>query len=134
MGLHRLGLGWAWRYLGSMPFIDPASIEPFEIGPGCRLRTPYGQNLMLSYVELDAGAVVPIHQHPHEQAGMLLAGRLRFTIGAETRILLPGQMFIIPPNVPHTVEALDGPARVLDVFSPVREDYARRSNTYVKPT
>jgi quercetin dioxygenase-like cupin family protein len=48
------------------------------------------------------------------------------TIGEETRVVGPGSLFIIPPNVPHRAVALDGPATVLDVFGPVREDYAQQ--------
>ena len=51
-----------------MPFIDISTIRPIEAVPGCRMRTPFGKNLMLSYLEMDAGAVVPLHSHPHEQA------------------------------------------------------------------
>jgi len=114
-----------------MPFIDINSIEPLEVVPGCRLRTPYGENLMLSYLEMDEGAEIPRHDHPHEQGGMLLKGRLELTIGDEVRIVEPGAMFIIPPNTPHRAVAVDGPAVVLDVFSPVREDYAELYNKYI---
>ena len=114
-----------------MPFIDINSIEPLEVVPGCRLRTPYGENLMLSYLEMDEGAVIPLHDHPHEQAGMLLKGRMELTIGDEVRIVEAGSMFIIPPNTPHKAVAVDGSAVVLDVFSPVREDYAELYNKYI---
>ena len=114
-----------------MPFIDIKSIPAQEVCPGCRLRTPYGENLMLSYLEMDEGAVIPLHDHPHEQGGMLLEGKLQFTLGDETRIVEAGAMFIIPPGVPHTVVAIDGPALVLDVFSPIREDYAELMNRYI---
>src|SRR6188474_2697782 len=56
----------------TMPFIDISKIPALELLPGCRLRTPYGQNIMMSYLEMDEGAEVPLHHHPHEQAGMLL--------------------------------------------------------------
>lgn len=115
-----------------MPFIDIDTVPPLDIFPGCRIRTPYGRNLMLSYVQIDAGAVVPTHRHPHEQAGLVLQGRLEFTIGDETRTLGPGAMFIIPPDTPHRVVAMGGPAVVLDVFSPVREDYAAMQNQYTR--
>jgi len=52
-------------------------------------------------------------------------------IGDETRIVAPGSLFIIPPNVPHRAVAVGGPAVVLDVFSPVREDYAEMANRYI---
>jgi quercetin dioxygenase-like cupin family protein len=114
-----------------MPFIDRTSVPPLELAPGVRLWPSHGPNLMLVYVELDAGAVVPLHHHPHEQGGMVVSGRLRFTIGDETRECGPGDMYLIPPDVPHTVVAFDGPAVALDVFTPVREDYAARVNRFV---
>ncbi len=117
-----------------MPFINIDDAPPIEVLPGCRLRTPYGEHIMLSYLEMDAGAVVPLHHHPHEQAGRLLEGKLRLTIGDETRVVEAGAMFIIPPNTPHRAEAIDGPAVVLDIFSPVREDYADLCNKYIPTT
>ena len=42
-------------------------------------------------------------------------------------------MFIVPPDTPHRVVALGGPAVVLDVFSPVREDYAAMQNQFTRP-
>jgi quercetin dioxygenase-like cupin family protein len=123
-----LGVGFGES---TVPFIDIDTIPALELLPGCRLRTPYGQNIMLSYLEMDAGAEVPLHHHPHEQAGMLLKGRMELTIGDETRVVEAGSMFIIPPNTPHRAVAAGGPALVLDVFSPVREDYAELFNKYI---
>jgi quercetin dioxygenase-like cupin family protein len=112
-------------------FIDLDRIPVIEPVPGCRLRTPYGKNLMLSYLEMDAGAEVPLHSHPHEQGGVLLSGTLELTIGDETRRVTPGSLFLIPANVAHRAVAVDGPVTVLDVFSPAREDYASLSNRYI---
>lgn len=114
-----------------MPFIDISKIPAIEVLPGVRIRAPYGQHLMLSYLEMDEGAVVPVHHHPHEQGGMLLRGKMELTIGDEARIVEAGSMFLIPPNVPHKAVAIGGPILVLDVFSPVREDYAQLFNQYI---
>ena len=114
-----------------MGFIDLSTVPVIEPVPGCRTRTPFGQHLMLSYLEMDAGAEVPLHHHPHEQGGILLKGRIMLTIGEESRVVEPGALFLIPPNTPHRAIAIDGPATVLDVFSPVREDYAEQVNRYI---
>ena len=114
-----------------MPFIDINDVKPLEVVPGCRMRTPYGAHLMFSYLEMDEGAEVPLHDHPHEQGGMLLKGTMELTIGDEVRRVEAGSMFIIPPNTPHRAVAVGGPAVVLDVFSPVREDYAELYNKYI---
>ncbi|MDA2929803.1 cupin domain-containing protein [Acidobacteria bacterium AH-259-O06] len=65
-----------------MPFIDLSKIKPQEIFPGTRIRAPYGEKLMLSYVEIDEGAEVPLHSHPHEQGGVVLKGQMELTIGS----------------------------------------------------
>ena len=106
-----------------MGFIDIEAVPTIEPVPGCRLRTPFGENLMLSYLEMEPGAEIPMHHHPHEQGGIVLSGKLQFTIGDETRVVEAGSMFLIPPNVPHRAVAIDGPVTVMDVFSPIREDY-----------
>ena len=115
-----------------MPFIKIEDYEPIELAPGAKARTPYGENIMLSYLELEAGSVIPLHKHPHEQAGILLKGRMELTIGENTNLCEAGEMFIIPPYTLHTAKPVDGPAVVLDVFSPVREDYAVLFNKYVR--
>lgn len=94
-----------------------------ELFPGVTITTNAGEKLMLSIVRFEPGAEVPVHAHPHEQGGILVSGRLKFTIGDTTEMLSPGDQWIIPGGVPHTVVAVDGPAFALDVFSPIREDY-----------
>jgi quercetin dioxygenase-like cupin family protein len=78
---------------------------------------------MLSLVEFESGAVVEEHSHPHEQAGMLIEGQLTFTIGGATFHVEAGDMWRIPGGVLHKVVAENGPAKALDVFHPIREDY-----------
>lgn len=117
--------------LSTSGFINLADHPPIEPVPGCRMRTPFGRHLMLSYLEMEDGAEVPLHSHPHEQGGVLLKGTLELTIGDETRRVAAGSLFLIPPDVPHRALAVDGPAVVLDVFSPIREDYAKQANRYI---
>ena len=91
--------------------------------PGVDIRTNSGNQLMLSVVNFAPHSVVPLHQHPHEQMGIMISGRLKFTIGDQTRILGPGDQWSIPGGVPHEVVALEEPAVALDVFHPIRDDY-----------
>ncbi len=114
-----------------MPFIDVEDCAVNRPLKGCRMRTPFGERIMLSYLEMEQGAEVPMHTHPHEQAGILLEGKLQLTIGDETRVVGPRDMYIVPGGVPHRAVALDGPVVVLDIFSPIREDYANNQNSYL---
>jgi quercetin dioxygenase-like cupin family protein len=114
-----------------MSFVDWRIEKAQELSPGVRIRTPHGDRIMLSLVEIDGHGVVPSHSHPHEQAGIVLEGRLELTIGGERRVLDAGQAYIIPGGVEHSARAAGGPCRVLDIFSPIREDYARGANDFI---
>ena len=66
---------------------------------------------------------VPLHTHPQEQSGIIIEGELEMGVDGNVRILKPGDMYIIPGGVEHYAKASTGSAKVLDIFSPVREDY-----------
>lgn len=90
---------------------------------GITAKTFWGEKMLLSLIDIPANSIVPLHSHPHEQAGIMLQGEATFTVGGETRLVKAGEMWIIPGGVEHTVVTGDTPALALDVFSPVREDY-----------
>lgn len=90
---------------------------------GVHIRTCAADKMMVSVVDLEAHAVVEEHAHPHEQVGMLLSGRAVFTIGGEEKTLEAGDVYCIPGNVRHKVVTLDQPARAIDIFTPIREEY-----------
>jgi quercetin dioxygenase-like cupin family protein len=107
----------------SQYFIDPKALKGKVIAPGTEIRVAYGDKIMLSFVEVKPGGVVPLHSHPHEQGGICLEGALEFTIGDETRIIRKGEGWMIPGGVMHSVRALETGANALDIFYPHREDY-----------
>jgi quercetin dioxygenase-like cupin family protein len=104
-------------------FVSAGSGSRHVIFPGVEIQTTAGTNVMLSVVRFEPESVVLDHAHPHEQMGMLLEGRLEFTVGGVTRVLGPGDIWRIPGGVVHRVRAFDQPAVALDVFHPIREDY-----------
>ena len=112
-------------------FIKWDEIDPVEPVPGVRIRAPYGENLMISLLEMAENAVVPLHEHPHEQGGIVLEGSLDLTIGEETRRVTVGEAYLIPPEVPHRAVAVGGHATCLDIFTPIREDYKELANRYI---
>ena len=104
-------------------FCDLENRESKEVAPGVRIRTFWGSEMLLSMTDLAAHAIVPAHSHPHEQAGVIVSGEFELTIAGEARLLRPGDTYIIPGGVEHSARTGDAPARVLDIFSPVREAY-----------
>ena len=104
-------------------FCDLEKREAKQTAPGVDIRTFWGNEMLLSIVDLDANTATPIHSHPHEQAGTVISGELEMNINGEKRWLKPGDTYIIPGGIEHGGRTGDTLARVLDIFSPVREDY-----------
>lgn len=104
-------------------FADIGSLGPQQIWDGIVGRTVHGERVTLSVLELDPGAVVPEHAHANEQVGVLLEGAVTFTIGGETRNLSPGATWCILAHVPHSVVVGPDGALIVEVFSPIRDDW-----------
>lgn len=94
--------------------------EPF---PGIALRAFSGERMTVALVDLAPGAIIPDHEHPHEQLGLLIEGEMKFTIAGKTRTLQAGACWRIPGGVRHEVVAGPQGARALDVFAPTRPEY-----------
>jgi quercetin dioxygenase-like cupin family protein len=82
----------------------------------------HGAATHMTEVRFVKGAVVPEHRHPHEQTGYLISGSLRFFGNGEDTVVSPGDCWNFPSGAPHGAEALEDSV-VIEVFSPVREDY-----------
>tara|TARA_Y100001970_G_scaffold154371_1_gene189127 strand:+ start:68 stop:394 length:327 start_codon:yes stop_codon:yes gene_type:complete len=108
-----------------MYFFDESELTEINRAEGVVLKTLWGEKIMMSLVELSAGAIVPEHVHENEQAGLVLEGEFEFIIGNESKVISKGEYYMIPGNIPHKVITGTKPARALDIFSPPREDYKR---------
>ena len=94
-----------------------------HLAEGVKIRVAYGEKIMMSFVNIEPNTSLAEHTHPHEQMGMLLEGEAEFTIGGETKLVKPGEAYLVPSNVKHKVVTFDKPVLALDIFSPPREEY-----------
>ena len=111
-----------------------SEIPSEQLKPDLARRLVTGERIMVASVELQRGCVVPQHAHVHEQISYVLEGWLRLTVGeagAEVYDLRAGDVVVLPSNVPHAAQALED-TRVLDVFSPPREDWINRTDSYLR--
>jgi quercetin dioxygenase-like cupin family protein len=108
-----------------MSFIRIADIQEREIVPGFNGRFIHSANMTVAYWRIKAGAVIPLHNHVHEMIVNTIEGELELTVGGEVKILTPGMVAVIPSNVQHTAKAITD-CFIIDVFSPVREDYKNK--------
>lgn len=107
-----------------MIFTELSNIPSREIIPGFHGKMIHTDNMTFAFWEIEAGATLPEHSHPHEQVAHMIEGEFEFTLNGETRIVSPGMLTVIPSNMPHSGKAITD-CKILDVFQPVREDYRR---------
>ena len=81
----------------------------------------YGDKTLMVEFRLAKGADLPAHQHPHEQTGYLVSGRIDLTIGGVVHAVRPGDSWCIPGNAKHANYAIRDSV-VIEIFSPIRED------------
>ena len=105
--------------------VDLADLPPIPVWAGVIARRVQGERLTLAVVELAPNAIVPEHRHPNEQNGLVIQGRVLFRCGDEERELGLGGTWRILGGVPHSVVAGPDGAVVIDVFTPIRDDWDR---------
>jgi len=95
------------------------------LASGIKWTVVKGTNMTIVYYEFTAGAVMPMVAHKHENAQFTLPieGYIEQTVGTETKVVGPGDLVYIAPNVPHTGRFVGCNCKMIDVFTPNREDH-----------
>jgi quercetin dioxygenase-like cupin family protein len=106
-----------------MYFYNPQKREAKQLLPGIHAKTFWAEKMLAALVDLDANVHLPRHTHPHEQLGIVIEGQIEFTVEDQVQVLGPGEVYVIPGGVEHEARTFDEPVKVMDVFSPVREEY-----------
>src|SRR6476469_7047924 len=90
-----------------------------------------GDKAMVAQVCIAKGGVVPLHQHESEQITYILEGALQFELEGKTVVVHAGEVLHIPSNVPHSAVALEDTLD-LDIFSPIRHDWLKKQDEYLR--
>ena len=105
-----------------MTFINTSDLKSKEVIKGYVGRTIHTGSMTFMYWTVQAGAVMPQHNHLHEQIAHVLKGKFELTVDGEKQLLEPGIVAVIPPYIQHGGVAITD-CELLDVFLPEREDY-----------
>jgi 2-deoxy-D-gluconate 3-dehydrogenase len=102
---------------------DWTGIPTERLADGSRRQMIWGERLTVCRLRLPARLVTSVHTHPHEQMTIVEHGPVLFTIGEDQRIVITGEVLHFPPHTPHGATMLDEEVILIDIFSPVREDF-----------
>jgi quercetin dioxygenase-like cupin family protein len=64
----------------------------------------------------------PLHKHPNEQNGYVISGHYKLLIGDKEYSIKSGDSYSIPANIDHSIIIIE-PGEIIDVFTPIRQDY-----------
>jgi quercetin dioxygenase-like cupin family protein len=107
-------------------FVRLDATRAFELAIGVSGQPLFGDAAMLNLIRFEPGAIVPLHSHPHEQLGIVLEGMQALVVDGVPFELGPLEAYVLPGGVEHSAYCGPDGALVLDVFTPVREDYHAR--------
>jgi quercetin dioxygenase-like cupin family protein len=102
---------------------DWATIPVERVGEGIERQMIWGARLMVCRLRLAPHVVTPIHTHPHEQITIVERGHVRFNVDGAERVSSPGDILHFPSRCEHGATTLDEEGVLIDIFSPVREDF-----------
>ena len=111
---------------------DPSLGIHRELTPGLSTRIFAGDQAMLSVVTIAPDAEGSIHSHPQEQWGVLLEGDGVRIQDGEEHAVKAGDFWRTPGGVSHGFRGGPNGARVLDIFSPPRDEYRKSGSGYGK--
>lgn len=90
---------------------------------GVNMRGVFGEQGQLNVIRLDPDSVVPNHDHPHEQLGMILEGEQILIVEGVEHRLGPLDAYVLPGGIEHGGRGGPEGCLSIDIFVPCREDY-----------
>lgn len=102
---------------------DWTTIPAERVADGIERQMIWGDQVMVCRLRIAPRVVTAVHTHPHEQITMVERGTVRFTVAGQERLSLPGDVLHFPSHCEHGATVLDEEAVLIDIFSPVREDF-----------
>ena len=108
---------------GFAQHLNWSSIPVERTSEGIERQMIVGDNIMVCRFRFAPNLVTPEHDHPHEQMTIVERGRVRFFIEGKEQIAAAGDVLHFPSGCWHGATMLDEEVVLIDIFSPVREDF-----------
>jgi len=109
--------------IGGAQHLNWSNIPIERPAEGIERQMVVGEQLMICRFRFAPFLVTPEHTHPHEQMSIVISGRVRFFVEGEERLALPGDVLHFPSNSLHGATMMDEEVVIIDIFTPLREDF-----------
>ena len=90
---------------------------------GIERQMVVGEQMMICRFRFAPFLITPEHTHPHEQMSLVISGHVRFFVEGKERMASPGDVLHFPPNCLHGATMMDEEVVLIDIFTPLREDF-----------
>ena len=100
-----------------------ANIPVEHVADGIERQMLVGHQMMICRFRFKPFLVTPEHDHPHEQMTIVERGKVRFFIEGKERIAKAGDVLHFPSQTWHGATMMDEEVVLIDIFTPVREDF-----------
>jgi quercetin dioxygenase-like cupin family protein len=94
-----------------------------QVAEGIQRQMLVGDQMMICRFRFKPFLVTPEHDHPHEQMTIVERGKVRFFIEGKERIASAGDVLHFPSQTWHGATMMDEEVVLIDIFTPVREDF-----------
>jgi quercetin dioxygenase-like cupin family protein len=110
-----------------MPVLKAEETTPTNVKEGVQRRLLHTDGLMMAVIDFSDGPWKqpdPGHSHVHEQTTYVAEGEIIFFCeGESAQRLKTGDMFAVPSGKEHTIQLLSKTAKLIDSFTPLREEF-----------
>jgi quercetin dioxygenase-like cupin family protein len=109
---------------------DWSTIPSEQIADGIKRQMVVGRNVMVCRFTFDPFVVTDVHSHPHEQMTLVTTGKVQFAVDGKLVVATAGDVLYFPSNLKHGATMLEEEVVLIDIFSPIREDFLNGSTAY----
>jgi quercetin dioxygenase-like cupin family protein len=111
---------------------DWSEIPVETLAEGIERQMMWGERVMLCRLRFAPHVTTAVHSHPQEQFTLVEKGRVLFIVDGQQRVASAGDLLHFPSGIQHGATILEDEVVLIDIFSPVREDFlsglSRRSS------
>jgi quercetin dioxygenase-like cupin family protein len=97
-------------------------VPAIEARPGSKSHIISTERITISFITLPPNISTPVHNHEHEQTMIIMDGACDTVIEGKTYHVEEGDVLLLPSNTKHGSHVSDRGCRIIDIFSPPRQD------------